>query len=132
MKLLLVLAGGVVVGIAAYLILVSNFIHMGTTKSNGIITNLRQIDAAKGQWAMEHHQTGAATPTRDDLAPYLGNPQEGICLDKPSAGEHYIIGSLMEKPFAELTRPLDGRPKGTILRLGTNWADQFVLPSPLR
>jgi predicted PurR-regulated permease PerM len=56
-------------------IVVPNFVHGGSTKLNGIINNLRQIDAAKQEWAIEHGLTNAAqlnrVVTEKDLAPYL-------------------------------------------------------------
>jgi hypothetical protein len=48
--------------------------------------NLRQIEAAKQQWAADPKKTGGPTPTVADLAPYLGN-KFPVC---PSGGSYTI------------------------------------------
>ena len=54
-------------------IAIPNFIRARTTsQTNACINNLRQVDGAKQQWALENNQTGAATPGVADIAPYLG------------------------------------------------------------
>jgi len=70
---------------------------------------------------LEHGLTGAAVPTKEDIIPYL----HGFDVDadgwiKPVAGERYNLRCLVEVPEAELTRDLEGRPKGTRIRLLTN------------
>lgn len=82
-----------------------------------IINNLRQIDAAKAQWALEHHQTGAVALSRQDIGRYIGAPGHGWI--RPAARENYTIGLLTEPPEAELTRPVSGLPKGTRVRLNS-------------
>ena len=68
-----------------------------TSKSNAIINNLRVIDAAKNQWALENNKTGDAVATMEDLKPYMqnGGPQ-------PVAGEKYIIGKVSDEVVADL------------------------------
>jgi len=100
-----------------------NFVRSGTSKTNGIINNLRQLDGAKQQWALDHGRTGAVLVTTEDLVPYLRYPQARHGLVKPVAGEHYSIKTLIESPEAQLTREVDGRPKGTVIRLGTSNVD---------
>ena len=119
---------------AGYVTCVPDFTRSGPSKTNGVMNNLRRLDAAKQIWALEHGQTNAAAvPTMEDLAPYLRGPRDGEGLDattgiKPVAGERYFIKSLAESPEAELMRELDGRPKGTVFRMATNVADEIVLP----
>jgi type II secretory pathway pseudopilin PulG len=36
------------------------------------IDNLRQVDGAKQQWALENHGTSTDTPTASQIQPYLG------------------------------------------------------------
>ncbi len=48
--------------------------------------NLRQIEAAKAQWATDPKRSGGPTPTAADLAPYLGN-KFPVC---PSGGSYTI------------------------------------------
>ena len=61
-------------------IAIPNFIRARTTsQQNACINNLRLIDSAKQQWALEQHQTTTATPssTGTDLQPYLGHGAGG-------------------------------------------------------
>jgi hypothetical protein len=62
------------------------------------INNLRQIDGAKQQWALENRKTAEAQPTAQDLAPYLksGIPQ---C---PSGGA-YTVGAVGHVPTCNQT-----------------------------
>ena len=54
-------------------IAIPNFIRARTTsQTNTCIDNLRMIDAAKQQWALEQGQVGTALPQPTDIQPYLG------------------------------------------------------------
>jgi len=54
-------------------IAIPNFIRARTTsQTNTCIDNLRMIDAAKQQWALEQGQGGTALPQGTDIQPYLG------------------------------------------------------------
>src|SRR5437762_13001140 len=53
-------------------IAIPNFVRARTTaQMNACINNLRQIDSAKQQWALETRQTTNASPMVSDIAPYL-------------------------------------------------------------
>jgi hypothetical protein len=58
------------------------------------IGNLRQIDAAKQQWALEKNKTTEAIPTAQDLLPYF---KDGIFPVCPSSGT-YTINAVGEVP----------------------------------
>jgi len=115
------LISGVVVTslvLLALIVLRPNFANSypRTSKLEGIISNLRILDAAKHQWALNHHRTGTVEVTREDVAEYLqGPPFEGWI--HPVAGEQYVLKTLIESPEATLTRTLEGRPEGTRIRL---------------
>lgn len=85
-------------------IAIPNFIKARTTsQTNACINNLRQIDGAKQQWALENNQVAGATPTAANLAPYLGRGAGGATLDtdiKCPAGGTYTggIGNVDTKP----------------------------------
>ena len=64
---------------------------------NACINNLRLIDAAKQQWALENKKTAADTPTWDDLRPYIGRGPNGELPSCPDGGV-YTIGTVAEKP----------------------------------
>jgi len=59
-------------------IAIPNFVRARTTsQQNACINNLRLIDAAKQQWALEKGQNSTATPVDTDLQPYLGRGTAG-------------------------------------------------------
>ena len=47
---------------------------------NACLNNLRQLDAAKQQWALEFTKTADAVPTAQNLAPYLKGNALPVCL----------------------------------------------------
>src|SRR5436305_14733328 len=63
-------------------IAIPNFVRARTTsQQNACINNLRQIDGAKQQWALETKQATNASPTYVNISPYLKN-----AVSCPSAG----------------------------------------------
>jgi prepilin-type N-terminal cleavage/methylation domain-containing protein len=59
-------------------IAIPNFVKARTTaQTNACINNLRQIDAAKQEWALETHQATNATPAATDITVYLGRGSSG-------------------------------------------------------
>jgi prepilin-type N-terminal cleavage/methylation domain-containing protein len=59
-------------------IAIPNFVRARTTsQQNACINNLRLIDSAKQQWALEQRQGSTATPGGTDLQPYLGHGSAG-------------------------------------------------------
>lgn len=121
-------------------IIVPNFIHSGPGKISGIVNRLRQIDAAKQQWAIEHGITNAVLfkieLTTNDLAPYLLPSYVQKEFGDPIFHERYFIKHLSESPEAEILRevreygsPLNWKlPKGVIVRLGSNNMAEYILP----
>jgi hypothetical protein len=76
-------------------IAIPNFIKArDTAQTNACINNLRQIDAAKQQWALENGKKNDAIPTENDLTPYFKNHQMPRCV----AGGVYTIGPVGEPP----------------------------------
>lgn len=54
-------------------IAIPNFVRARTTsQTNVCIDNLRMLDAAKQQWALEHGEVSTNTPLASDIQPYLG------------------------------------------------------------
>jgi hypothetical protein len=90
------------VGLLA-VIAVPNFIREPVTSpANACINNLRQIDGAKQQWALESGKTnGDIIVTENDIRPYLGRGAEGRIPQCPSGGK-YTIGKLKEPPTCSL------------------------------
>jgi hypothetical protein len=74
--------------------LVRSEAQIAAAQRNACINNLRQIDAAKNQWALENNKTAGDLPTLTDLAPYL---KDGIFPACP-AGGLYSINAVGEPP----------------------------------
>jgi prepilin-type N-terminal cleavage/methylation domain-containing protein len=67
-------------------IAIPNFIRARTkSQQNACINNLRQIDGAIQQWALETKQSATAAVTMDDVAPYMGRGTAGAQPSCPSA-----------------------------------------------
>ena len=64
---------------------------------NACINNLRQIDAAKNEWALEKGKTNGSPVTEADLKPYIKLDAQGN-LPKCPAGGKYTIGRVGESP----------------------------------
>jgi competence protein ComGC len=81
-------------------IAIPNFVKAReTAQQNMCINNLRQIEAAKNQWALEHNKQATDTPTESDLTPYLKNHQFPQC----PAGGVYTIGQDFNSPTCSIT-----------------------------
>jgi prepilin-type N-terminal cleavage/methylation domain-containing protein len=69
-------------------IAIPNFVRARTTsQQNACINNLRQIDGAKQQWALETKQATNATPAYTDISVYLKN-----AVSCPAAGTITTFG----------------------------------------
>jgi len=76
-------------------IAIPNFIHArDTAQANMCINNLRMIEGAKNEWALENNKKPTDTPTQADLAHFLKNGQFPTC----PVGGTYTIGSVGELP----------------------------------
>jgi hypothetical protein len=84
---------------ALIVLAVPGFIRARTVKAtNACLNNLRQIDGAKQQWALENDKTDNETASWDGILPYLGR---GTNIGpKPSCpdGGTYILGRVGETP----------------------------------
>jgi hypothetical protein len=87
--------------LAGFLLMVSlpSFVGGGSSLQYAIINNLRQIDAAKNQFALEKKVLPDYIPTKADLTPYIllrnGKfPQVGP--------ERYVLNPIREAPYAVL------------------------------
>jgi prepilin-type N-terminal cleavage/methylation domain-containing protein len=59
-------------------IAIPNFVKARTTsQQNACINNLRLVDSAKQQWALEQRKQTTDTPVGTDLQPYLGRGING-------------------------------------------------------
>jgi prepilin-type N-terminal cleavage/methylation domain-containing protein len=78
-------------------IAIPNFVRARqTSQTNACINNLRIIDAAKQQWALERGQQTSATPTATDIEPYLG--RAGTAMPSEPLNGSYSINALSVVP----------------------------------
>ena len=79
-------------------IAIPNFVRARqTSQTNACINNLRIIDAAKQQWALETGQVTSVTPSSSNIVPYLGR-SGAIMPTCPIGSATYVIGSLTTNP----------------------------------
>jgi len=72
-------------------IAIPNFVKArATSQANACINNLRQIDAAENQWALETgKKSGSAAPTlTSDLTPYIKLNASGSIPSCPAGGSY--------------------------------------------
>jgi prepilin-type N-terminal cleavage/methylation domain-containing protein len=94
-------------------IAIPNFVRARTTaQMNACINNLRQIDGAKQQWALEHQATSTAAPGATDVQPYMGRGSGGTLPSCPADSNKtfatsYTLGTVQVAPVCQIV------PSGT-------------------
>jgi len=89
-------------------IAIPNFIHARTTsQTNACINNLRQIDGAKQEWALETKQNATASPVGTDIQPYMGRGTAGTLPYCPLDSQQlfsvsYTQGNVQTAPVCNL------------------------------
>ena len=85
-------------------IAIPNFVRARQqSQANACINNLRQIDAAVQQWALETRQPTTATPNYSDISGYLKS--DVSCPEGGSAAtfnSSYTLQTVAEKPLCQL------------------------------
>ncbi len=80
-------------------IAIPNFVRArNTAQKNACINNLRQIDGAKQQWALENKRSDSDSPGTADVAPYIKNNLFPSC---PGGGS-YTVGLVNTDPTCSL------------------------------
>ena len=79
-------------------IAIPNFVRArATSQANACINNLRQIDAAINEWALEQGKTTGQGPASltTDLTPYIKLNSNGIIPECPAGGTYvtFTVGS---------------------------------------
>jgi hypothetical protein len=104
----------VIIGFFFWVSHYANFVRGGTSPANTCINNLRQIEAAKNEWALEKGITNVEiVPEESDLTPYIQLNSNSRIPPCPSGGT-YTIGKLKDLATCSL---------------GTNVYPPHVLPS---
>jgi len=81
-------------------IAIPNFVNAReVSMQNACINNLRTIDAAKQQWALENNKKADDVPTAGDLKPYFPNGFFPTC----PAGGTYTIGAVSNAPTCSVS-----------------------------
>lgn len=77
-------------------IAIPNFVRARqTTQTNICINNMRQVDAAIDQWAIETGQAAGATPVAANLTPYIKGAAMPTC---PLGGTAYTLATVGASP----------------------------------
>ena len=83
-------------------IAIPNWVHArATSQTNACINNLRQIDGAVQQWALENRQAATAAPANTDVFPYLKSAV--VCpAGGTTFGNSYTLGATVAgKPICQ-------------------------------
>jgi prepilin-type N-terminal cleavage/methylation domain-containing protein len=84
-------------------IAIPNFVKARTTaQKNACINNLRQIDGAKEQWALEAKKADAAACTATDIQDYIKGNKVPECPAAGAATGTYTIGALGTAPICTI------------------------------
>ena len=82
-------------------IAIPNFVRARqTSQTNACINNLRIIDAAKQQWALENGQQSSVTPTSTQIVIYLG--RAGTAMPAEPLNGSYTINALSVVPYCSV------------------------------
>jgi prepilin-type N-terminal cleavage/methylation domain-containing protein len=81
-------------------IAIPNFVKARTkAQVNACIANLRQIDGAKSQWALENKKVDTDTVTTSDVAAYI----RGSALPACPAGGTYSVSTVSADPACTIS-----------------------------
>ena len=89
-------------------IAIPNFVRARTTaQMNACINNLRQIDGAKQQWALEQKVGATASPVQTDIQPYMGRGSGGTLPNCPADSSQtfttsYTIANVQTAPSCKI------------------------------
>jgi hypothetical protein len=82
--------------VSIVVVIIPNFVEARYTSSqNSCVNNLRQIQAAKQEWALENGKANGAIVTVEDITPYIQLDSNGN-IPKCPAGGVYILGRVGE------------------------------------
>ena|SRR3984957_3989639 len=85
-------------------IAIPNFVRARTTaQTNACINNLRQLDGAKQQWALENKASSTSAPAGSDIQPYMGRGSAGSLPTCPADSQKtfatsYTLGNVSIPP----------------------------------
>jgi hypothetical protein len=108
----------------ALIVIMPNFVRSGPAPHMVIVSTLRQIDGAKGQYAIDHKVEAGAVVSREQLRNYLPERFWDRRAD-------YRINPIGVYPEAILRKKLGSLPAKTIIRVQdpTHGPELIILPS---
>lgn len=87
-------------------IAVPNFVQARTSaRRNTCINNLRLIQAAKDQYAIENNQADTVVPTTTDLSPYFKAQQLSAGLPREPQSGTYTVAAISASPTCSVGAP---------------------------
>ena len=87
-------------------IAIPNFVKARTTsQANACINNLRQMDGAIQQWALENKAAATATVTLANITSYIKQKAGGGLPDCPAGGT-YAVTAVNASPTCTVTTPI--------------------------
>ncbi len=90
----------VVIGLLAIIAVPAFSTARASAQKNTCIANLRTIDAAKQNWAVDNRKAATTTPTKANLLPYLPKNQMPDC----PAGGTYSIHPIAKFPTCSMPK----------------------------
>ena len=95
-----------IIGLLAAIAIPNLVRSRATSQTNTCIDNLRMLDAAKQQWALEHGKVATSIPLATDLQPYLGRGSGELpkCPIDPlqSFATSYTINDCQTTPVCQI------------------------------
>src|ERR1041385_7433845 len=88
-------------------IAIPNFVRARqTSQTNACINNLRQVDGAKQQWALENGKQSTDVPVATDIQVYVGRKNDGTDVYCPLSGvgaafNGYTLGAVSVSPVCQ-------------------------------
>jgi hypothetical protein len=101
-----VFLGICVVGLLAAIV-IPNFVRSGHPPHAACVNNLRQIDGAKDQWAIEHKREAGAMAPALEVAEYIKGHAIPVCPD----GGTYAVKAVGENPTCSIGGPRHSLPR---------------------
>ena len=95
-----------IIGLLAAIAIPNLVRSRATSQTNMCIDNLRMIDAAKQQWALEHGAVATTVPLASDIQPYLGrgNGELPTCPIDPrqTFATSYVVKDCQTTPVCQI------------------------------
>jgi len=97
----------VLIVLIALLVTVTRPRHADPDLANNCISNLRLIENAKAEWALEHHKQKTDSPAASDIQPYIGGGTAGELPSCPADSNQtfdtsYSVNNVGTKPTCKI------------------------------